>query len=255
MLIDTHVHLQWNKFDEDRGEVIQRAIDAGVEKILTLATDLNSSYRVIELAEHYDAVYAAVGIHPTDAKDAGKNDLDQIADLSSHPKVVAIGETGMDLYWEKESIAAQEYHFRQQMQLAVEKDLPIVIHNRDAGQATLDVLYGFANRKLRGVFHCFAEDQQYAEKVLQLGFYISFTGNITYKKSNLPEVSLIVPLDRLLLETDSPFLAPVPKRGKRNEPAFVQHIAAKHADIRGLSHDEIVEKTGDNARHLFRFPQ
>ena len=255
VVIDTHAHLQWNKFDGDRSEVVKRAVDAGVTKILTLATDLQSSYRVVELAEEFAEVFAAVGIHPTDAKNAQSIDLQRIAELAQHPKVVAIGETGMDLYWEQESRAIQEYYFQQQMLLAIEKDLPVVVHNRDAGEATLAAIFALKNKKLRGVFHCFAEDETYAEKVVQLGFYISFTGNITYKKSPLPKVSSSVPLDRLLLETDSPFMAPIPQRGQRNEPVFIKKKKKKHAEIRGLSYDEIARQTSENAQQLFRFPQ
>ncbi|KAA3619856.1 MAG: TatD family deoxyribonuclease [Calditrichaeota bacterium] len=252
-LIDSHCHLQWNKFDLDRDEVIECAVESGVSAILTLATDLRTSYSVVELAEKYEIVFAAIGIHPTDAKNARPADLDEILKLTAHPKVVAIGETGMDFYWEKESTEAQEYYFREQLRLAAETDLPVVIHNREAGAATLKILNTLPVGTVRGVFHCFAEDAEFAKKVLNLGFYISFTGNITYKKSGLPEISQAVPLDRLLLETDSPFLAPVPKRGKRNEPAFVRFIAEKHAEIRGVDVSKIADVTTANANSLFRF--
>ncbi len=252
-LIDTHAHLQWNKFDADRAEVIKRASDAGVSAILSLATDLTTSYQVVGLAEKFDNVFAAVGIHPTDVKNAGPADLDKIHRLSEHPKVVAIGETGMDFYWDETTAEIQKEFFSKQIELAVECDLPVVIHNRNAGQATLNILGSYQNQPVRGVFHCFDENADFARTVLDMGFYISFTGNITYKNSILPEVSQFVPIERLLLETDSPFLAPLPKRGRRNEPGFVHLIAEKHAEIRGISFDSIARTTTENARRLFRF--
>mgnify|MGYP005725232519 CR=1 FL=1 len=252
-LIDTHAHLQWHKFDDDRDEVIARAADAGVTKIVTLATDLASSRRVLELAEQYEMVYAAVGIHPTDAAQAGVNDLNEIQKLAAHPKVVAIGETGMDFYWDKTTGEIQEKSFIRQMEMSVELNLPVVVHNRDAGAAILSALAKVPDLPLKGVFHCFGEDLVYAQKVMDRGFYISFTGNLTYKKSALPEIAGRIPLDKLLLETDSPFLPPVPKRGKRNEPAFVKYIAEKHAEIRGCSFEDIARITSSNASQLFKF--
>ena len=250
-LVDSHCHLQFDKFDADRDPVLARAEEAGICAIITLATDVVSSQRVIELAEKYPMVYAAVGIHPTDAAAAGPNDLAEIARLAEHPKVIAIGETGMDLYWDTSTEAIQERFFIRQLELAAERSLPIVIHNRDAGVAVLGALDKVPHLPVRGVFHCFSEDADYAREVLRRGFHISFTGNLTYKKSTLPEVAAIVPLNRLLLETDSPFLAPVPKRGKRNEPAFVQYIAEKHAEIRGVSAQAIADATRQTAKELF----
>jgi len=250
-LVDSHCHLQIEQFDADRDQVIERAREAGVCAIITLATDLATSRQVIALAEQYDMVYAAVGIHPTEAAAAGADDLVEIARLAEHPKVVAIGESGMDLYWDTSTEAIQEQFFIRQIELAVEHDLPIVIHNRNAGAAVLRALDNVPHLPVRGVFHCFSEDTDYAREVLRRGFHVSFTGNLTYKKSTLPEVAAMVPLNRLLLETDSPFLAPVPKRGKRNEPAFVQYIAEKHAEIRGVSAQAIAGATRQTANELF----
>lgn len=254
-LIDTHAHLQWDSFDADRDEVVARAAQAGVTAIITLATDLASSREVLRLAEKYALVFAAVGIHPTEVQDAKEQDLQEIRELAAHPKVVAIGETGMDFYWDQSTAAIQEHFFLAQMRLAAELDLPVVIHNRAAGPAILQVLEKAGELPLRGVFHCFGEDPAYAEMVLGRGFHISFTGNITYKRSELPAVSTAVPLDRLLLETDSPFLAPAPKRGKRNEPAHIVHIAEKHAELRGVALAEIGRRTSENAKKLFRLQE
>lgn len=252
-IIDSHAHLQWPKFDEDRDAVIERAQEAGVVAILTLATDLQTSHEVIRLAEKYSIVYAGVGIHPTDVAKAELAHLDEIAQLARHPKVVAIGETGMDFYWDKTTAAIQENFFIAQLELSAKLNLPVVIHNRESGQAILDVLAKVPDLPLKGVFHCFVEDVDYAHTVLDLGFHISFTGNITYKKSALAEISTAIPLGRLLLETDSPFMSPVPMRGKRNEPAYVRHIAEKHAEIRKLSLQTICTATTRNARSLFGF--
>jgi TatD DNase family protein len=250
-LIDTHAHLQWPKFDEDRDEVVARAEETGVVAIVTLATDLQTSHKAIELAKKYPLVYAGVGIHPTDVAKAKFEQLQEIAELAKHPKVVAIGETGMDFYRDKTTGVVQEKFFLAQLEMSVELDLPVVIHNREAGQAILKVLEKMPDLLLKGVFHCFGEDVEYVQKVLDRGFHISFTGNLTYKKSPLPEIAKAIPLDRLLLETDSPFMAPVPKRGKRNEPSCVRYIAEKHAEIRGLSVEEICCVTTANARELF----
>ncbi|MDQ7054194.1 MAG: TatD family hydrolase [candidate division KSB1 bacterium] len=253
-LVDTHCHLQFDAFDDDRDAVVERALEVGVSKILTLATDSESSYRVIELAERYPAVYAAVGIHPTDAHKAQPGDVERIAKLANHPKVVAIGEIGLDLYWDASTLDVQKDLFLQMLRLAADRDLPVVIHNRRAGKEILQVLDQVAELPLRGVFHCFSEGKSYADDVVRRGFYLSFTGNLTYRKSKLPDVAKHVPLERLLLETDSPFMTPVPMRGKRNEPAFVQYIAEKHAELRGMDADELARVTTDNAQTLFGWP-
>jgi len=252
-MIDTHCHLQWEKFNTDRDAVMQRAADAGVTRMITLATNLATSYQVIELAEKYPCVYAGVGIHPTDAVDAGPDDLAEIERLAAHPKVVAIGETGMDFYWDASGRDVQEHFFREHLKLSSKLNMPVIVHNREAGKAIMHVVSSMNDTPLKGVFHCFAEDKAYADAVLRNNFHISFTGNITYKKSNLPEVSRHVPVDRLLLETDSPFLPPVPYRGRRNEPAFVKNIAEKHAEIRGLPVSELCAHTTENAERLFNF--
>lgn len=252
-LVDTHAHLQFDQFDTDRDEVITRAQAAGVQAILTLATDRASCDQVIALAEKYDCVFAAVGIHPTDVAAAKPQDFVDLQELAAHPKVVAIGEIGMDFYRDASTAEIQERAFLQQLELAAEVDLPVVIHNRSAGAAIMQALDKVKHLPLRGVFHCFTESAEYAEEVLRRGFHISFTGNLTYKKSMLPEIARCVPLDRLLLETDSPFMAPVPKRGKRNEPAFVTWIAEKHAESRGMPVEEIGQETSRNAVGLFGF--
>ena len=255
MLIDTHAHLQVEHFDADRDAMIQRAYAAGVAAIICISADVASSRAAIALAEKHEHVYAAVGIHPNDCAATSADDLKQIAELAQHPKVVAIGETGMDDYWKTVPLSKQAEMFAGQLELAAQLNKPVVIHNREAGAAIMEVLRAHAVIKLTGVFHCFSEDMNYAEQVLSLGCHVSFTGNLTYKKSALPEVAKQIPLERIMLETDSPYMSPVPHRGKRNEPAYAVHIAKKLAEIKSVSFEEICERTTRNAISLFGLSQ
>lgn len=250
-LIDTHAHLQVEHFDADRDAVIQRAHAAGVTAIICISTDVASSRAAIALAERHEHVYAAVGIHPNDCAAAGDDDFKQIAELAQHPKVVAIGETGMDDYWKTVPLPKQAEVFARQLDLATQRNKPVIIHNREASAAIMDTLRAHGVTKLAGVFHCFSEDLNYAEQVLNLGCHVSFTGNLTYKKSKLPEAAKQILLERIMLETDSPYMTPVPHRGKRNEPAYTVHIAEKLAEIKGLSLAEICARTTQNAVALF----
>jgi TatD DNase family protein len=251
IFIDTHAHLQLSHFDADREAVIQRACDAGVEKIIVVSTDVASSRQSLQLVEKYPGVFAAVGIHPTDCSKATEEDFAVIAELARHPKAVAIGEIGMDFYWKPFSQEAQQRAFIRQLHLVKELDKPVIIHNREAGAAILQTLDNAGIKHLSGVFHCFSENAEYAQRVLALGCHISFTGNLTYKKSVLPEVAAQVPLERLLLETDAPFMTPMPHRGKRNEPAYAVHIAEKLAEIKKISLADVAQQTTANAIGLF----
>ncbi|NUO83009.1 TatD family hydrolase [candidate division KSB1 bacterium] len=250
-LIDTHAHLQLNHFDADRDEAIQRAYEAGLAAIICISTDVASSRAAIALAEKHQHVYAAVGIHPNDCAATSDDEVKQIAELAQHPKVVAIGETGMDDYWKAVPLSKQAELFARQLELAAQRNKPVIIHNREAGAAIMDTLRAHGVTKLSGVFHCFTEDWNYAEQVLNLGCHVSFTGNLTYKKSALPEVAKQIPLERIMLETDSPYMTPVPHRGKRNEPAYTVHIAEKLAEVKGLLFAEVCARTTENAVALF----
>jgi len=252
MLVETHAHLCFDKFDPDREEVIQRAMDIGVKKIINIATDLENAKQCIALAEAHEGLYATVGIHPTDGMKLTEPALVELKELASHQKVVAIGEIGMDFYWDTCPVDVQEFAFRQQIRLASELEMPLVIHNREAGRVILDILKSEGVENLQGVFHCFSETVEIAREVLDMGLHISFTGNLTFKKSTLSEVAKMIPADRLLLETDCPFLSPEPKRGRRNEPAHIVHIAQKLAELKGVSYDQIAEITTRNALSLFR---
>ena len=251
MLIDTHAHLYFNQFDEDRKQVIERAHDAGVTKIINIGIDIETSRQCIELAEQNDGLFAAVGIHPNDSTKLDDEALAELKKWAKHPKVVAIGEIGLDFYRDWAPVQTQESALRKQIDLAKEVGLPIVIHNREAGREILDILKSEGVDGLSGVFHCFSENQKIAEEILDLGFHISFTGNLTFKKSELPAVAEQVPLERLLLETDCPFLSPEPRRGRRNEPAHVIHIAQKLAEIKTTTRADLEKRTTANAESLF----
>lgn len=254
-IIDTHAHLQLEHFDADRDEVIRRAHEAGVAAIICISTDVPSSRAAIALAEQHAQVYAAVGIHPNDCASTSDDDFKQIAELAQHPKAVAIGETGMDDYWKAVPLPKQAEVFARQLDLAAQCNKPVIIHNREASAVIMNTLHTHGVTKLAGVFHCFSEDWNYAEQVLNLGCHVSFTGNLTYKKSLLPEVARQIPLEHIMLETDSPYMTPVPHRGKRNEPMYTIHIAEKLAEIRGLSFAEVCARTTQNAVALFGLKQ
>lgn len=249
-LFDSHCHLTAEQFDADRDEVIQRALDAGVTQMLTLATDVASSRAVIALAEQFEAVYAAVGIHPESVKAATVGDLDVIRELAAHPKVVALGEIGLDYYWDKTTASLQQDFFEKQLELTAELDLPVAIHDRDAHAAVMETLRN--HKKNRGVLHAFSGNLEMAQEAMGLGFFISFGGPLTFKNNkHAPDLLRALPLDKLLIETDAPYLTPHPYRGKRNEPSYVKLVAQGIANLKGLSDIEIATQTTKNARALF----
>ncbi|MEA3386370.1 MAG: TatD family hydrolase [Thermodesulfobacteriota bacterium] len=253
--IDTHAHLDISPLAEDQSGVISRAEKAGVCQIITIGIDLASSKKSLELAEQFPQVYAAVGIHPHDAKGASDEVYKELLELAVIPKVVAWGEIGLDFVKEYSPRDIQSKVFRQQIQMAGQVDLPIIIHNRDAHVETVEILREEAAGTLRGVMHCFSGDVEVAKKVLDLGLFISITGIVTFSKAEVvKEVVRYVPLERLLIETDSPFLSPVPFRGKPNEPARVVHVAEEIARIKDVPLEEIARCTSANARDLFRLP-
>ncbi|WP_070121528.1 TatD family hydrolase [Bacillus marinisedimentorum] len=252
MLFDTHTHLNAEQFDEDRQEVIQRALDAGVSRMVVVGFDRKTIPEAIEMAETHDFIYAAVGWHPVDAIDMTDEDLDQIEKLAEHPRVVAIGEIGLDYHWDKSPKDVQQEVFRRQIRLARKVKLPIVIHNRDATQDVIDILKEENAAEVGGIMHCFSGSPEIAREAVDMDFYISLGGPVTFKNAKKPkEVAVDIPLERLLVETDCPYLAPHPNRGKRNEPAYVKLVAEQIADLKGLSYEEVAKKTSDNARQLF----
>jgi len=257
MLYDTHAHLNDEAFAEDALEALQRALAAGVMKINVVGCDPDMSALAVKMARENDAVYAAVGIHPSDADKYDDTFEAQLREWAKEEKVVAIGEIGLDYHYEDDiDHNIQQDVFRRQLQLARELMLPIVIHSRDAMEDTIRIIReeqpqgGF-----KGVFHCFSGSWEQAQVCLDLGFYIGFDGPLTFKNSKkLPRVAKEMPLDRLLIETDCPYMAPEPKRGRRNEPALVGHIAAKVAELRGISVEEAEEITYENGCRLFGVP-
>ena len=253
-LIDTHAHLDDPKFESDRDEAIKRAKDAGLENIITVGTwqkghDLKP---VIELAERYDFVYAVLGVHPHDAGDAGEDAFNEIKELSAHSKVIAIGETGLDYHYEHSPKNIQKTVFIKHIQLAREINLPLTIHSREAQDDTLDILKEEGVRDIGGVLHCFSGSYEMAKKCLDMGLYLSFTGVVTFPKaSNIHEIARKIPIEKLLVETDCPYFAPEPHRGKRNEPSFIVETAKKIAEVKGLSYADVARITTLNAKALF----
>ncbi|TFB21049.1 YchF/TatD family DNA exonuclease [Filobacillus milosensis] len=252
MLFDTHVHLNADQFMEDREEVIQRALDEGVNQMVVVGFDRKTIPLAIEIAEEHDFIYAAVGWHPVDAIDMTDEDLAWIEELSNHPKVVAIGEMGLDYHWDKSPHDVQKDVFRKQIQLAKKVNMPIIIHNREATEDIVQILKEENAQECGGIMHCYNDVVEYAKECLDLGFYISLGGPVTFKNATDPKiVAEEVPLDRLLIETDCPFLAPHPNRGKRNEPAYVKLVAEKIAELKGVTLEEVAEQTTKNAKNVF----
>lgn len=255
MLIDSHVHLDMQDFDEDREEVLERAIKGGITHIITIGTDLDSSRDALELANKYDFVYAAIACHPHNAEGCDQKDLDKLGEMASERKVVAWGEIGLDFYQRYSKPANQSEMFRRQLEMAVELDLPVIIHDRQAHKEVIGALRRMGKGERKGVIHCFSGDLDLAYTFIEMGYYISIPGTVTYKKaSQVRGVAAGVPLGRMLIETDSPFLAPVPKRGKRNEPLFVGFTAQEIARLRDIEFEEVAKVTSQNARILFGIP-
>jgi TatD DNase family protein len=233
--------------------MLTRAEEAGVHKMIVVGFDRPTITRAMEIVEQHENFYAAVGWHPVDAVDMSEKDLDWIRQLASHPKVVALGEMGLDYHWDKSPADIQKEVFRRQIRLAKEFNLPIIIHNREATQDILEILREEKAEEVGGVMHCFSDDWEAAKGFLDLNFHIGIGGPVTFKNAQLPkEVASQVPIDRLLIETDCPYLSPHPFRGKRNEPARVKLVAEKIAELRGLDYKELAEKTSDNAKQLFQ---
>lgn len=254
MLTDTHTHLNAEAFANDQEEVIQRALNHGVSRILNIGFNRETIPTSIALAEKYEFIYSAVGWHPQDAKDMQPQDLQWIESLCAHSKVVAIGEIGLDYYWDTSPKEIQHNVFREQIRLARKVKLPIIIHNRDAHQDIISILKEEKAEEVGGVMHCFSGSWETAKQCLDMNFYISFGGPITFKNAKQPkEVLAKVPLDRLLIETDAPYLTPHPYRGKRNESGYVRLVAEAAAAIKQLQLEEICKITTQNAVDLFKF--
>ncbi len=252
MFIDSHAHLDDPDYACDLEEVLKRVADEGVRYVITVGTDVASSRRAVELAHKYDMLFASVGIHPHDAEKARPEDWRALAQLARQEKVVAIGETGLDYYRNLSPPRLQQEAFRGHLEIALSYDLPVIIHCRDAQDDVLSILDEGSYQRLVGVMHCFSGSQDDASRSLELGFYISFAGQLSFPKARgLREVAGSIPIERTLIETDAPYLAPQPRRGKRNEPAYVRYTAEALADIHGLSLEDVGRVTSLNAQLLF----
>lgn len=250
-LLDSHAHYNDEKFDDDRDTIIKEAYNSGITTIINAGYSLESSKKAIEIANQYKFMYATVGVSPNDIEDLKGNYIEDIEELAKSYKVVAIGEIGLDYYWNKENKEKQKEIFMEQIKLANKLDLPIVIHTREAVMDTIDILKKIECKK-RGVFHCCPLNRELVKEALKLGFYISFAGPVTFKNSkNAAEIINLVPIERILIETDSPYLSPEPVRGTRNDSRNVKHIAQKIADIKGLTVEEIAKQTYKNAQKIF----
>ena len=255
MLIDSHAHIQGKEYAGEAEAVIARARAAGVEKIIAVggAGDMSSNTEAVALADSFPNIYATVGMHPHDAKDVGADELRALRELTSHAKVIAVGETGLDYYYNHSPHEVQRRVFSQFIHMARETGLPIVVHERDAAQEAAELLRSEGGRELHGVIHCFTGNYEAACAYLDLGFYLSFTGIITFKNAEpLRQVVRQVPLERMFVETDSPFLTPVPHRGKRNEPAYVRLVAETVASVKNISVEDVARVTTENVQNLFK---
>ena len=252
-LIDTHAHLQWPAFDKDREQVIERAFAAGLYTIVSIGYDLSASREAARIAKNHEGIYAVVGIHPHNAKAMNVSTVNSLRELAQDPKVVAIGEIGLDYYRDLSPRARQKEAFEQQIRLAGELELPIVVHDREAHNDVLGMLRRFG-KDSKGILHCFSGDLSMAEEVIEMGYLISIAGPVTYPNARrLHELVQHLPGESIILETDCPFLPPQSRRGERNEPLFVLETAHKVAELKGMRLDELVELTSRNARGMFRF--
>lgn len=251
MMFDSHAHLDNIRFSEDRDEVIARARENGIVGIINAGACMQSSASSIELAEKHDFIYAAVGVHPHDAKDVKEGDYEQLAEWTKHPKVVAVGEIGLDYYYDLSPREVQQEVFIRQLDVARQTGMPIIIHDRDAHGDIMQLIKKEA-KGLTGVFHCFSGSMEMMREVVALGFYVAFGGSATFKNAaKLTAIAAAVPFDRLLLETDCPYLTPQPYRGRRNEPVYVKLVAEHIAGLREIDIDEIGQATTANIKRLF----
>jgi TatD DNase family protein len=254
-MIDSHCHLDFDVYEGQRDDVVSAALEAGVQTIINIGVDVPSSVRSVELAEQYECLYATVGVHPHDARTLNNAALEKLRAMVTHPRVVAIGEIGLDYYRDLSPRHVQKTAFEQQIELAIEAALPIVIHTRESFQPTLDIVKKYAGRLKGGVFHCFPGDLNDARRVIDLGFVISVGGVITFPNSKMSRVAAQAPLEKILLETDAPFLTPVPYRGKQNQPAYVSYVRDRLAELRKTRPQEIEKITDRACNKLFRLEE
>lgn len=254
MIIDTHTHLYLNEFEDDIDEVMKRAADEGVEKFYLPAIDSSETENLLKLEQKFPGkCFAMMGLHPCSVKDDYEHELDLVYSFLQKRKFAAVGEIGLDFYWDK-SFATQQYKaFHRQIEWALEFILPVVLHTREAVQQSIDVIKEYKGKGLRGIFHCFSGTLQQALDIIDAGFYLGIGGVVTYKNAGLAEVVKEIDLKHIVLETDSPYLTPVPLRGKRNESSYLKYVIAKIAEVKNISVDEVVDITTKNAEVIFKY--
>ena len=256
MIVDTHAHLYLEQFDQDRETVLRRARGAGVDVIVMPAIDVPSIQSAVDLCEAHDGLYAMAALHPSETEEATEEDFEAVKEWCAHPSVVAVGESGLDYYWDRSFDDRQQHFFRKHIRLSIAADLPLVIHNREATEDILAILEEEAVRadapeKMRGILHCYVDPPEVAERAWNLGFYVGVGGIMTFSNSEVDQYVKEVPLDQIVVETDSPYLSPEPNRGDRNEPAYVRHVAERLAEIKDLPLDRVAEVTTRNARAIY----
>ena len=254
MIFESHAHYDDGQFDADREEILLSMKEHGIETIINVGSDFRGCRDTVELAEHYDFMYGAIGIHPSDIQDLSEDTYQWLKEKAALEKIVAIGEIGLDYYWDKEEDVQrqQRYWFKRQMELAEETGLPVIIHSRDAAEDTMKLMKEIHAERIPGVIHCFSYSKEMAAEYVKMGYYIGVGGVVTFKNAKkLKEVAAAVPLERILLETDCPYLAPEPHRGTRNSSLYLPYVAAEIACIRGIEPEEVIEVTRKNAEQLF----
>lgn len=252
MIIDSHAHLYYDEIFNDIENVLERAVNAGVEKIISPAVDLISAEKILKLADKYDNIYAAVGFHPSDIKKYSIGDLKSLEDFITHPKVVAIGEIGLDYYWDTSYIDNQKTFFIEQIEFAKSHNLPVIIHTRDSVADAINIILEKSGENLSGQFHCFSGNENQLEQILSINnFYVSYCGNITFKKFAEKNLIELTPIEKMLSETDSPFLSPEPFRGKTNEPSRVVYTLKKIAEIKNMDYSNMIKTIYQNSLNLF----
>lgn len=253
MIFDTHAHYDDERFDEDRDALLASMKEAGIGNIVNIGANMASSQRSLDLAEQYEFMYAAVGVHPSDCAELDDEKIEFLKGMSSFPKCVAIGEIGLDYYWPEPDHELQKKWFKRQIALAREVKLPVIIHSRDAAADTVSILKSENARELGGVVHCFSYSKEIAEECVKMGFYIGIGGVLTFKNGRkMREVVETIPMDRIILETDCPYLAPEPFRGKRNSSLYLPYVVTAMAQIKGISEEEVIKITEENAKKMYR---
>lgn len=254
MLFDSHAHINDEQFDEDREELLKKVKESGVDLLVNPGADMPSSKAAVNLANEVDFVYAAVGVHPHDVEDMTEEDIEELRQMViNNDKVVAIGEIGLDYYYDNSPRDLQKKYFIRQIELANELGVPFIVHDRDAHGDCLEIIKKYKKAETGCVLHCYSGSLELAEEYIKMGCYISISGTVTFKNNKKTvEVAQNIPLDKMFIETDSPYLSPVPFRGKRNDPSKVEHVAAKIAQLRGISYEELCQKTKENAKKFFK---